>query len=189
MICLFLKNLDLEWLAGTLHNPMIERAAMARPKHCAQARWPQLPYPDRPEISFQPPSIIDLEISDKKLIELSDTGLLALNLEEMKAIQAHYRDPNVQKAREAIGLHPNAPTDVELECLAQTWSEHCKHKIFAARIHHVDTITGEETEIDMQFYYINFYFIDYSSNPKTEIENILNPTLYFVLANIKSPES
>jgi len=145
------ENLDLEWLAGTLHNPMIERAAMARPKHCAQARWPQLPYPDRPEISFQPPSIIDLEISDKKLIELSDTGLLALNLEEMKAIQAHYRDPNVQKAREAIGLHPNAPTDVELECLAQTWSEHCKHKIFAARIHHVDTITGEETEIDSLF--------------------------------------
>jgi len=26
------------------------------------------------------------------------------------------------------------PTDVELECLAQTWSEHCKHTIFAAAI-------------------------------------------------------
>ncbi|RMG43702.1 MAG: phosphoribosylformylglycinamidine synthase, partial [Acidobacteria bacterium] len=26
------------------------------------------------------------------------------------------------------------PTDVELECLAQTWSEHCKHKIFNATI-------------------------------------------------------
>ncbi|MEE3083419.1 MAG: phosphoribosylformylglycinamidine synthase subunit PurL [Candidatus Thermoplasmatota archaeon] len=144
-------NLDLKWLAGTLHNPMIERAAMARPEHCAEARWPQLSYPERPSISFQPPAIIDLEISDDELIELSESGLLALNLEEMKAIQGHYRDPEVQKAREAVGLHPAAPTDVELECLAQTWSEHCKHKIFAAHIHHVDTTTGEDTEIDSLF--------------------------------------
>jgi phosphoribosylformylglycinamidine synthase len=30
------------------------------------------------------------------------------------------------------------PTDAELEALAQTWSEHCKHKIFAARIEYED---------------------------------------------------
>ena len=29
---------------------------------------------------------------------------------------------------------PENPTDIELECLAQTWSEHCKHKIFNALI-------------------------------------------------------
>ena len=29
-------------------------------------------------------------------------------------------------------------TDAELECLAQTWSEHCKHKIFNARIVYED---------------------------------------------------
>jgi len=28
------------------------------------------------------------------------------------------------------------PTDVELEVIAQTWSEHCKHRIFGARIEH-----------------------------------------------------
>ena len=145
------EGTDYKWLASTLYNPMIERAAMATPDLCAIRTWPQLPYPHRPPVTFEAPSIIDLEISDSELIELSDTGLLALNLEEMKAVQAHYRDPAIQAARDACGLPPNAPTDVELECLAQTWSEHCKHKIFAARIHHVDTTTGEDTEINSLF--------------------------------------
>jgi len=30
------------------------------------------------------------------------------------------------------------PTDVEIEALAQTWSEHCKHKIFNSQITYVD---------------------------------------------------
>ena len=31
------------------------------------------------------------------------------------------------------------PTDVEIEILAQTWSEHCKHKIFAANIEYTES--------------------------------------------------
>jgi len=30
------------------------------------------------------------------------------------------------------------PTDVEMEVLAQTWSEHCKHKIFNSEITYID---------------------------------------------------
>ncbi len=90
-------------------------------------------------------------MDDDALVALSEQGLLALNLTEMKAIRDHYRRPEVQDARQAEGLPPHAPTDVELECLAQTWSEHCKHKIFASKIHHVDTETGEDTVIDSIF--------------------------------------
>ncbi|MED5486535.1 MAG: AIR synthase-related protein [Candidatus Thermoplasmatota archaeon] len=144
-------GLDYKWLANILHNPMIERAAMATPDLCKQAIWPQLPYPERPTIEFTQPVTIDLEVDDQKLMQISDEGLLALNLEEMKAIQAHYRDPQIQATRETLGLPAEAPTDVELECLAQTWSEHCSHKIFAAKIHHNDTVTNEETEIDSLF--------------------------------------
>ena len=57
-----------------------------------------------------------MEIPDEELIELSETGLLALNLEEMQTIQAHYRDDDVQASRNAAGIVPNAQTDVELEC-------------------------------------------------------------------------
>ena len=94
---------------------------------------------------------MDLECDDATLEEISFNGLLALNLEEMQAIQAHYRDDTIRASRTAVGIVPNAPTDVELECLAQTWSEHCKHKIFASKIHHVDHETGEDTVIDSLF--------------------------------------
>ena len=102
-------------------------------------------------LPYVKPATVDLEVSDDELISISEKGLLALNLEEMKAIQAHYRDERVRDARRGLGLPHSSPTDAELECLAQTWSEHCSHKIFAAEIHHVDTVTGEDTNIDSLF--------------------------------------
>src|SRR5262249_14151471 len=59
---------------------------------------------------------------DAALQQLSRDGQLSLNLAEMRAIQAHFRD---------LGRDP---TDVELETLAQTWSEHCSHKTLKGRI-------------------------------------------------------
>ncbi|MFA6327917.1 MAG: AIR synthase-related protein [Candidatus Micrarchaeia archaeon] len=76
---------------------------------------------------------IDLNVPDKRLVEISRERLLALSLEEMKRIKAYYMDPAVAEERRKAGLMP-VPTDVELEALGQTWSEHCKHKIFNAKI-------------------------------------------------------
>ncbi|MDC0149469.1 AIR synthase-related protein [Candidatus Poseidoniales archaeon] len=145
------EEVDSGWLASKLHNPMIERAAIAKRDDCEAAEWPALDFPDQPALEQAEPAVVDLEVPDERLIEISETGLLALNLNEMKAIQAHYRDEEVREARKALGLPAEAPTDAELECLAQTWSEHCSHKIFAAKIHHVDTETGEDSTIDSLF--------------------------------------
>lgn len=145
------KDTDPSWLALQLHNPMIERVAIANIDSCLESKWPTLNFPERPANIFEAPTIINLEVNDKELIRISETSLLALNLNEMKAIQAHYRDHEVQLSRKNVGLPPSAPTDVELECLAQTWSEHCKHKIFAAKIHHIDNETGEDSEINSLF--------------------------------------
>jgi phosphoribosylformylglycinamidine synthase II len=71
------------------------------------------------------------------LEKLSHDMLLALTLEEMQAVRAHFADAGNRAAREAVGL-PADPTDVELEMIAQTWSEHCKHKIFAADVEYTD---------------------------------------------------
>jgi len=49
----------------------------------------------------------------------SRRGPLSMDLSYMKAVQNYFRN-----------LRRN-PTDVELESIAQTWSEHCKHTIFA----------------------------------------------------------
>ena len=140
-----------ERLATTLHNSMIERASVAGPEECAGGNWPQLNFPKRPPAAFVEPAAIDLEVSDEELVAISERGLLALNLREMKAIQHHYRNPTIRQARQPIGLPPESPTDAELECLAQTWSEHCSHKIFAASIRHSDTETGENSLVDSLF--------------------------------------
>ena len=60
--------------------------------------------------------------SPEELVEIGRKRALALDPEELVVIQAYYAD----QGRE--------PTDIELETLAQTWSEHCAHKTFRARI-------------------------------------------------------
>lgn len=59
---------------------------------------------------------------DDELMRISQEGILSLDLNEMRAIQAYYR----AEGRE--------PTDGELETLAQTWSEHCSHKTFKGQV-------------------------------------------------------
>jgi phosphoribosylformylglycinamidine synthase II len=77
---------------------------------------------------------INLNVPDKDLLALSKQMGLALSLEEMKVIQNYYKKESVREERQKHRM-PEQPTDVELEALAQTWSEHCKHKIFNATIH------------------------------------------------------
>ncbi len=86
-------------------NPLIQRAS----------RNKFLPVP---RVVLPPPNQaqkIDLNVSDEELMRISQERTLALDLASMRAI----RD------------HRSVVTDVELEALAQTWSEHCKHTIFA----------------------------------------------------------
>ncbi|MDR2727195.1 MAG: phosphoribosylformylglycinamidine synthase, partial [Deltaproteobacteria bacterium] len=80
-------------------------------------------------------------LSVPEMLKLSQENTWALNEEELLAIRDWYARPEVTKARAARGLPPD-PTDAELEVLAQTWSEHCKHKIFAARIDYEDREQG-----------------------------------------------
>ena len=84
---------------------MIERASVADRNGCLNGHWPQLGFPDVPPNIFKEPTTIDLEVSDDELLEISERGLLALNLEEMKAIQSHYRDPAVRAERTEQGLN------------------------------------------------------------------------------------
>lgn len=63
---------------------------------------------------------------DKTLLDISEKNLLSLNLEEMKIIQEYFV---------SIGRNP---TDCEIETIAQTWSEHCYHKIFRADIDYTE---------------------------------------------------
>ena len=77
------------------------------------------------------------QLDAETLLKISQEKLLALNLEEMQTIAKYFADPAVVRARRKMGMDENT-TDVELECLAQTWSEHCKHKIFNSKIDYFD---------------------------------------------------
>ncbi len=87
---------------------------------------------------------IDLAGDDGALMRISREGMLALSLEEMQVIRHYYARPDIGKERTADGL-PQNPTNVELEILAQTWSEHCKHKIFNAHITYYDNDRDPQT--------------------------------------------
>ncbi|HAH46719.1 MAG TPA: phosphoribosylformylglycinamidine synthase, partial [Planctomycetaceae bacterium] len=78
------------------------------------------------EYTFELVTIPIRKMNDKQLETLSREGQLYLNLTEMKTIKAYY----VSQKKD--------PTDVELESIAQTWSEHCSHKTLAGRIHFKD---------------------------------------------------
>jgi phosphoribosylformylglycinamidine synthase II len=115
-------------------NPLVQSAIfVSNAEWAAGIRLPEL-YPrvalrDDPE-----PERFDVAAMDgDALAMLSSDRLLALSPAEMGAIRDYYREPATAASRSACGLS-SAATDVELEMIAQTWSEHCKHKIFNAEI-------------------------------------------------------
>ncbi|MFH1807473.1 MAG: AIR synthase-related protein [Pseudomonadota bacterium] len=93
---------------------------------------------------------VSLERDDAHLLQLSQERVLHLDLAELHALRAHYREPGVQARRREADL-PVEPTDVELEVFAQTWSEHCKHKEFKAHIDVYDRGSGERFVVDGLF--------------------------------------
>ena len=76
-------------------------------------------------------SIRDLD--DDGLKTLSRDGHLFLSLDEMRGVQSYYRQVD------------RDPTDVELETLAQTWSEHCVHKTLKSTIRYRE---DEKSDLD-----------------------------------------
>ena len=90
---------------------------------------------------------VDLDgLDDKALISLSKDRLWALSLEEMKAVREFFQQSGTDAKRQELGLD-GQPTDVEIEMVAQAWSEHCKHKIFDAIIDYTDD-AGDVRTID-----------------------------------------
>ena len=80
---------------------------------------------------------------------MSQEWLLVLDLWEMKVIRNDLQNPTTIEIRGKFGLGKKI-TDVELEAIAQTWSEHCKHKIFNAWIDYSEE-EGKREIIDSLF--------------------------------------
>lgn len=120
---------DIKKIALSLHNPLIEQSHIFTAKEIRKDNNLPLKIPKVLLIPEKAVITVPLHISDEELIKIGKEGIigndkirrgpLALDLESMKVIQAHFKK---------LGRDPK---DIELESLAQTWSEHCKHTIFA----------------------------------------------------------
>ena len=87
-----------------------------------------------PNYTFKLFTINLIDAKDDELLKLSKEGQLFLTLEEMRTIQKYFKS-----------LKRN-PTDCELESIAQTWSEHCKHKTFRGIIDYEEYISENKTK-------------------------------------------
>ena len=74
-----------------------------------------------------------LDVDEKQLLQASAELGIGLNLMEMKKVQGYFR----KKGRN--------PTDIELQTIGQTWSEHCFHKTFKS------DVTTEDGRIESLF--------------------------------------
>ncbi len=117
-------------LATTLANPLVNRLHVkSRQEYGNKGMDPVVPVVQLHELTTA--ETVDLDLDDADLARLGKEGIpdpqtgqrrgpLALDLAQLHAIRDYFRK---------IG---RKPTDVEIESLAQTWSEHCKHTIFAS---------------------------------------------------------
>jgi len=128
---------EAEKIGNNFANSLIERILVKSSEEFASGNGMGVAVP-RVKLKQEPKAgLVDLDLGDEGLTELGKKGIadedgsrrgpLALDLESMKTIQKHFA---------CLG---RKPTDIELESLAQTWSEHCKHTIFAAEM---DEIKG-----------------------------------------------
>lgn len=119
---------DINKIASSLYNPLIQKAVI---KTAEQYKKDGGFKPNLPKVKLSTSAKItkvDLNVSDEELAKLGKLGIknpdgsrrgpLSLSLDYLKAIRDYFN---------RIGRQP---TDVEIESLAQTWSEHCKHTIF-----------------------------------------------------------
>ena len=129
-----LSENDVKGIAeGMLANTLINRYAykpMAQYKNDSGMGV----YVPRVTVTAEPVvETFDFGIDMEKLLKTNRERTWALSREELAAIRAYFAGSEVIEKRKVSGLSEK-PTDVEIEVIAQTWSEHCKHKIFNALI-------------------------------------------------------
>ena len=124
-----LNNIEIEQITSSLFNPLIQRTHIKSYKQFIKDSGMDMIVPK--VVLKQKPTItkVHLDISEEELIKIGKSGIinpdgsrrgpLALDIDYLKAIRNYFRN------------RKRDPNDIELESLAQTWSEHCKHTIFA----------------------------------------------------------
>jgi phosphoribosylformylglycinamidine synthase subunit PurSL len=145
---------EVQMIAESFANPLIQRISIKDASAFKKDKGMDVIVPEVKLHTTARVQEVSLNVSDEELITIGKQGIanpdgtrrgpLALDLHYMKAIQAYFRE---------LGRNP---TDIEIESIAQTWSEHCKHTIFADPIDEIKDglfktyIRGATTKIRKQ---------------------------------------
>jgi phosphoribosylformylglycinamidine synthase len=133
---------------GMLANTLINRYVY---KNAAQYKRDGGMMAFAPKVSIGSEATVEtfpITTSLEEMMRINRERTWALSADEIKEIWKYYLKKNVMHARRKAGLS-ESPTDVEMEVIAQTWSEHCKHKIFNAVINY--EADGKKETIDSLF--------------------------------------
>ena len=136
------------WARREVANPLVQKITVrAWCEHLQHEIWE---YPSAPQKTdknqIQSGVMVEsfsLNSPMEDWLRWSQENFWALNHSELQQVRDYFSNPEVRMRRFEVGL-PESPTDVEMEVIAQTWSEHCKHKIFAAEIDYCETATGSD---------------------------------------------
>lgn len=101
---------------GSNNLNIIKNRLLMKPTVEHEARRGEQVFIKAPKYRFKLIKVLISSANEAKLREISERGGLSLILEEMITIRDYFK---------VLGREP---TDVELETIAQTWSEHCQHK-------------------------------------------------------------
>ncbi len=128
---------DAEKIASEFYNPLIERVNILSKEEYNQLGG--MGY-NLPVVTIKGSPLADevnISCDDTELMKIAKEGIsnsdgsrrgpLALDMASMQAIKDYF-----------IEKEKRQPRDIELESIAQTWSEHCKHTIFASKIDDVE---------------------------------------------------
>lgn len=149
-----------------LCNPLIEQYKFLEPSKITEY-YSSITLPIAGEQTNGYVDSIPLPNSSRELERISKHRLLSLTVEEMQIIRKYYKQAKTIRSRKKLKL-PLDPTDVELECLAQTWSEHCKHKIFNAQIDYTQKSSNKSKPKKQK---INSLFKTYISSTTKKIKS------------------
>ncbi|MCL4732144.1 MAG: phosphoribosylformylglycinamidine synthase, partial [Planctomycetes bacterium] len=152
---------DLSRAAAALGNIVVDEA------HAGPLQLESLPRGR--EYRFELRHVPVRSFDDPNLLLVNGTYGLALNIEELRAVRDHFESLKRE------------PTDVELQTIAQTWSEHCKHKTLAGHVHYREKGPGgDRVEHDSLF--------DLPDLPRDgRIDNLLKDTIKKVTDELAKP--
>ena len=120
-------------IADELYNPLIQREKILSFDEYSSAGGFGYEMPVVHIEGRAKSDIVDIDLEETELVCLGKEGIknsdgssrgpLALDLSSMNVIKKYFKE-----------IEKRNPTDIELESIAQTWSEHCKHTIFSAKL-------------------------------------------------------